>query len=265
MDVVSADGAHFTVTDEGHGSAVLIVHPGGGTASSWTPVARRLATRHRVLRFDRRPYRVPGHVELTDTMGNEVNDVLAAAEAVDEPVLLVGHSSGAVVALEAALQSHSRFAGLVLCEPPVAVTEPLGGEALARAQAALKAGDRSQAIRIHLGEIVKLRQPVVRLMTWLPPIWRQMTQVAPGQIGDDSNLESLGVGIDRYSRLDVPVVLIRGTHSPKHLGIRLSALAEVLPHLDSVVTLKRQGHLANTFAPHRLARFIEGFADTVLP
>jgi pimeloyl-ACP methyl ester carboxylesterase len=264
MDVVSADGTHFTVTDEGHGSPVLIVHPGGGRASSWTTVARRLAARYRVLRFDRRPYRIPGHVAPTDTMGNEVNDVLAAAEAADEPVLLVGHSSGAVVALEAALRSPSLFVGLVLYEPPVAVTKPLGGEPLSRAQAALEAGNPSNAMRIHLGEIVELSGPVVRLMTLLPPIWRQMTLVAPGQIRDDSNLESLGVGVDRYSHVDVPVLLIGGTRSPRHLGIRLQALAEVLPHVDSVVVLKHQGHVANTFAPKRLARAIDDFAGTLL-
>jgi pimeloyl-ACP methyl ester carboxylesterase len=197
-------------------------------------------------------------------MGNEVSDVLAAAEALDKPLLLVGHSSGAVVALEAALHSPSMFAGVALYEPPVAVTEPLGGEALGRAQAALDAGDPGSAMRIHLSEIVGVRQSVVGVMARLPPLWRRMTLFAPGQIKDDSNIESLGVGVDRYSRLDLPVLLIGGARSPKHLGIRLHALAAVLPHVDSVVVLKRQGHLANAFAPGRLARVIEGFADNVL-
>lgn len=264
MDVVSADGTHFAVTDEGNGAPILVVHPGGGPSTSWSLVARRLAHRNRVLRFDRRPYRIPGHVAPTDTMENEGNDVLAAAQAVDKPVVLVGHSSGAVVALEAALRSPSKFIGLVLYEPPVAVTKPLGGEALSRAQAALDAGDRGRAMKIHFGEIVEFRQPLVRLMTLLPPIWREVTRVAPGQIKDDSNIESLGTGVARYSRLDVPVLLIGGSHSPKHLGIRLRALADVLPRVDSVV-ITRQGHVANMFAPNRLAKVIGDFADTVIP
>ena len=60
-------------------------------------------------------------------MENEASDVLAAGAAAGELILLVGHSSGAVVALEAALASPPRFAGLVLCEPFLAVTAPLGG------------------------------------------------------------------------------------------------------------------------------------------
>jgi alpha-beta hydrolase superfamily lysophospholipase len=69
------------------------------------------------------------------------NEVLAVAAAAGEPVVLAGHSSGAVVALEAALASPAQVAGMVLYEPPVAVTEPLGGDALVRAKAALAVGD----------------------------------------------------------------------------------------------------------------------------
>jgi pimeloyl-ACP methyl ester carboxylesterase len=58
-DVTSADGTHIAVTDEGHGQPILIVHPSKRTSSSWTRVARILAKRFRVLRFDRRPYRRP--------------------------------------------------------------------------------------------------------------------------------------------------------------------------------------------------------------
>jgi pimeloyl-ACP methyl ester carboxylesterase len=93
-DVTSADGAHVAVTDEGHGRPILIVHPGGSTSSSWTRVARILAKRLRVLRFDRRPCRKPEAADPTATMENEVNDVLAVAGAAGEPALLVGHSSG---------------------------------------------------------------------------------------------------------------------------------------------------------------------------
>jgi pimeloyl-ACP methyl ester carboxylesterase len=54
-----------------------------------------------------------------ESMAGEVADVLAVASAVHERILLVGHSSGAVVALEAAIASPEAFAGLVLHERPV--------------------------------------------------------------------------------------------------------------------------------------------------
>ncbi len=199
-------------------------------------------------------------------MENEVGDVLAIAGALREPVVLVGHSSGAVVSLEAArvAPAPSPFAGMVLYEPPVAVTGPLGGDALVRAKAALDDGDPAEALRIHLIEIVGVPTRTVALMALLPPVRRRTTTFAAGQIADDVNLGSLGVGVDRYAGIDVPVVLIGGARSPKHLGVRLRALANVLPHVDSVVVLERQGHLANAFAPRKVARIIETFANTVL-
>jgi pimeloyl-ACP methyl ester carboxylesterase len=262
--VTSADGYRIAVTEQGHGRPILIVHGGGGTSESWAGVARHLMVRFRVLRFDRRTYSVPGGVEPTATMQNEADDVLAVAASTGEPVVLAGHSSGAVVALEAALAAPAQVAGMVLYEPPVAVTEPLGGDALVRAKTALAAGDPGRALEIHLREIVRAPGLLARLLPRVRPLWRQMTTFAPGQIRDDANIETLGVGIDRYAALDVPALLLGGARSPQHLRERLDALAAVLPDVDSVVILRRQGHLANVWAPGKVAQIIEPFADRVL-
>jgi pimeloyl-ACP methyl ester carboxylesterase len=261
--VTSADGARVAVVDVGQGPPILIVHPGGGTSSSWTRVAGNLSTAFRVLRFDRRPYRVPGGVDPTASMANEVNDVLAIVAAVGEPVLLVGHSSGAVVALEAALADPVGFAGMVLYEPPVAVTRPLGGDALARANQQLQAGHSDRALRTHLADIVGVPRLLITVLRTLRPLWHQVVLYAPGQICDDNELESLGVGIERYARLVVPALLVGGTRSPKHLRVRLDQLAAVLPNVSSVVIFSGQGHLANARAPKRLATVIADFAATV--
>jgi pimeloyl-ACP methyl ester carboxylesterase len=141
------------VTEEGQGPAILLLHRGSADRSTWAGVAAQLSRRFRVLRFDRWTYRdghAAGAPAGADTMAAEVADVLAVAAATGERPPLVGHSSGAVVALESALAAPSAFTGMVLYEPPVAVTEPLGGEALRQARAALDAGDPGRAIAIHV-------------------------------------------------------------------------------------------------------------------
>jgi len=153
FEVASDDGTRFAVTDEGEGRPILIVHPGGGTSQAWTLVARRLTTRFRVLRFDRRPYRPASGEIPMESMAGEVADVVAVASAVHERLLLVGHSSGAVVALEAAIASPEAFVGLVPYEPPVAVSSPLGGDALRRAREAIERQEPGLAITIHLREV----------------------------------------------------------------------------------------------------------------
>jgi pimeloyl-ACP methyl ester carboxylesterase len=166
-----------------------------------------------------------------------------------------------VVALESALAAPSAFSGMVLYEPPVAVDEPLGGETLRRARAALDAGDPDRAITIHMREIVGAGRLGVAAMRLVPPVWQVVRDHAPAQITDDEAIESLGVGLDRYARLDLPVLLLGGGRSPAHLRERLDALAAVLPRLDSVVVLPEQGHLANLRAPGEVAEAIAAFAD----
>ena len=262
--VAGADGRPIPVTDEWQGPAILLLHAGSADRSSWAGVAAQLSGRFRVLRFDRWTYR-DGHAAASpagaDTMAAEVADVLAVAAATGERPLLVGHSSGAVVALESALAAPAAFRAMVLYEPPVAPAEPLGGEALRRARVALDAGDPDRAITIHLREIAGYGRLLVAAIRRVPPAWQVVRGHAAAQIADDEAIESLGVGLDRYAPLDLPVLLLGGDRSPAHMRERLDALAAVLPGLDSVVVLDGQGHLANLRAPGEVARVIEGFAD----
>jgi pimeloyl-ACP methyl ester carboxylesterase len=261
--VPGAEGTSITVTEVGQGPAILLLHGGSTDGSSWAVIAANLSERFRVLRFDRFTYRVQPPPAGAQAMAGEVADVLAIASAVDGPLLLVGHSSGAVVALQSALAAPSRFAGLLLYEPPVAVDEPLGGDALRRARAALDDGDPESAMTIHMRDIVGSSGLILRLMR-LPPLRTVMRRFAAAQIADDEALESLGVGLDRYAAIEVPVLLLTGKRSPEHLIARSEALADVVPRLDSVVILPRQGHMATMRAPSDVAEVIASFADRIL-
>jgi pimeloyl-ACP methyl ester carboxylesterase len=264
INATSADGTRIVATDQGRGPTILIVHPGSSDVSSWADVAARLSDRFRVVRIHRRLYSAgrppsPGH-----TMATEVDDLLAISAILDGPLVLVGHSSGAVVALEAALVAPATFAGMLLYEPPVAVTRPLGGEALLRARAALDAGNPDRAMAIHLREIVQAPRWLVASIRLVPSIGRRMRAFAPAQISDDEAIEALGVGLARYAGIDVPTCLLGGDRSPTNLRRRLDGLAEILPRLVSVVVLRGQGHAANLTAPTEVAWAVEDLADIVL-
>lgn len=114
----SADGRTVTALDDGSGPNLLVVHPGGGDATAWDNVARRLTNDFRVVRVHRRIYAPGADIALPHSMAMEAADVLAVAEVVGSPMFLVGHSSGAVAALEAAVLAPASFAGLFLYEPP---------------------------------------------------------------------------------------------------------------------------------------------------
>jgi pimeloyl-ACP methyl ester carboxylesterase len=241
-----------------------LVHGGSDGPRLWARVAKVLAAYHRVYRYTRYTSRATPAPSSPEAMAGEVHDVLAIADTIGRPIVAVGHSSGAVVVLESALESPSRFEGLLLYEPPVAVTKPLGGDALRRARGALAEDDADRAVRIFFREIVGIPHFIVKAMKLAGPVWRRLCGYAPAQIADTEAIESLGVGVERYSALRVPVLLLGGGFlSPAHARARLDALASVLPCVEARITLRVHGHGAHYSAPRKVARIIESFAGRV--
>ena len=246
------------IKDEGIGRPILVVHGGMGDSDSWVQVTDLLRDRFRTVRLHRRQYQldVPRKV----TMADEVRQVRAVARTLDRPVL-VGHSSGAVLALEALAADPGLYAGAVLYEPPLVVDQPLGGQAQVRARAAIARGKPGTALAIFLRDVVKMN-PVMATLAGVAINWR------PGEIGgrverqldDNDALDALGNRLDAYAKIDVPVLLLAGDRSPRHLGTRLDALRRVLPH-SRLVTMHGQAHNAERTAPGRVATAITTYLD----
>ena len=100
----------------GRGPTVVLVHGLGSDAQHWMPVARDLARDHRVAFVE-----LPGHgvSPMMLPFGLEQATLAldrAIAEQTHEPVVLVGHSVGGLVAAAEALQAPHRVRALVLVE-----------------------------------------------------------------------------------------------------------------------------------------------------
>lgn len=98
------------------GPVVVLVHGLGSRASDWRAVAGDLERDHRVVLVD-----LPGHgvTRMPQPFGlAEAAAVLdrAIADRSDQPVILVGHSVGGLVAAAEALTNPARVRGLVLVE-----------------------------------------------------------------------------------------------------------------------------------------------------
>ena len=254
----SRDGTDVRAVDQGQGPAILIVHPGLDDGSSWHRVAVRLAPRFRVVRLHRRQYRL----DLAGSpwsIAQEVDDVLAIATTIGAPALIVGHSSGGVVALEALAAAPSMFAGAVLYEPPVHTGPAEWRGPLEQARAACAAGKPGRAITIFGRDIVRLPAMSARLTGLATAVVPRLRALAPHQIDDADAIDRLGVRLDTYQRIETPVVLLGGDRSPSHLRTRLDALAGTLPHARTVI-LRRQGHSAQLRAPGQVAAVIETHA-----
>lgn len=268
--VFSADGTDIAVHEEGTGPVILMVHPGLDDGTRSKKLAALLARRFRVLRLHRRQYRLDLKTDGTPcSIVQEAEDVLAVAHAVGEPVLLYGHSSGAVVSLEAlaasASASASPFAGAVLFEPPALIHPPTAdeNEILVQARAAITAGKPAKAMRIFVRQAVGLPAWQATLFGAFTAVVPHHRRLAPSQIDDLEALQDLGIRLDAYARITVPTVLLGGDRSPANLAARLDTLKQVMPHSERVV-MHRRDHGADLRAPEDVARAVEALADKVL-
>jgi pimeloyl-ACP methyl ester carboxylesterase len=268
----SADGTDVRVYDEGRGPAIVMLGPGLDDGTRNKRLAAILSRRFRVVRLHRRQYRMdlkadPRIGGSPCTIAQEVEDVLAVVRAIGDPVVLYGHSDGAVVALEAVAASPSSFAGAVIFEPAAVIGPPLSGEdghVLTRARAALAAGRPAKAMTILMSDTVGLPRWWATLAGMTAAIVPRYRRLIPGQLDSLDALDRLGVRLDTYAKIEVPTVLLGGALSPRHLAERLDAIERVMPHADRVV-MRRLNHGADVKHPRHVARVIEELANKVLP
>lgn len=121
----------------GRGPTIALVHGLGSRAEHWLPAARLLARHHRVVLVD-----LPGHgvssMPEPFSLSRAVEALdLALADEPQQPLVLVGHSVGGLVAAAEALAHPGRVRGLVLVETAL---RPQVGEEERRAM--LEALDR---------------------------------------------------------------------------------------------------------------------------
>jgi pimeloyl-ACP methyl ester carboxylesterase len=140
-----ADGRH----------PVVLLHAGVCDQRSWERTMSELTGLGPLIAYDRRGF---GTSPVSATPYREVDDLWAVVDATTdqpEPVWLVGSSMGGLVAIDAALTSPARVAGLILFAPAVSgEPDPVKLDAESEAlfeqlQAAGKAGDQAERARVH--------------------------------------------------------------------------------------------------------------------
>src|SRR5205085_11481698 len=111
----------------------------------WAPLLPALDERFTVHAVDRRGRGASGD-DRDYAIEREFEDVAAVVDAIGGPVHLLGHSYGALCALEAALRSD-RLRSLVLYEPPIPAGVTIYPPGMIdRLQALLDAGDRDGVV-----------------------------------------------------------------------------------------------------------------------
>lgn len=262
---MSAAGVPF-VREAGTGPTVVCLHANASTSGQWRGLMELLAPAHQVLAPDsygsgKSPDWPSERVITLDDEVDFIEPVLARAAA---PFVLVGHSYGAAVALKAALRQPGRVSALVLYEPTLfalieadaAPPNPAEGirAAVARAAAALDAGDRNAAagefIDYWMGPGAWAATPAARQA----PIAEAVTNVRRWAHA----LFSEPTPRAAFAALDMPVLYLLGARSTEAAKGVARLLMPVLSRLQSH-TFDALGHMGPVTHPEVVNAAIQNF------
>ena len=228
--VTSRDGTRIAYERKGNGAALIFVD-GALCSRAFGPSAKLaplLARQFTVYVYDRR-----GRGESGDTPpyspSREVEDIAAMIEAAGGSASLLGVSSGAALALEAAATGLP-IETVVAYEPPY-VDEgrpPNGAAHEERLKQLVAQGNRGGAVKYFMKDMVGAPAPIVAMLRLMPWIWRKLEAVAHTLPYDAAVMTNFRIPRERLASVGVPALVMNGSKSDLRLRTAARTVAQVV-------------------------------------
>lgn len=238
--VTSADGTEIAFERVGSGPPLVLVHGSAATHTAWEPVRPAFEEHFTVYAMDRRGL---GESDDADeyALDREAEDVAALVESIDEPVVLLGHSYGALCSMEGAIRTDN-LRTLVLYEPafPVGDEELHPEELVAEMKALHEEGEYERVLILVLEDIVKV--PPADIDAYRSdPSWPDLVDASRTMYRETRAENDYTFDAARFAELTTPTILVSGSESPIRLTNPTHELDDTLPN-SRIVTLEGQGH-----------------------
>lgn len=246
--VVSRDGTVIAYERTGEGPAVVLVGGALSSRQAATPLAERLAGHVLAVSYDRRGRGDSGDTE-PYAVAREVEDLAAVIDAVGGTARVLGYSSGAALALEAAAEGVP-ISQLALYEPPYVVDEsrpPVPGDFTDRIIRLLRAGRRADAVALFLTEATAMPTEALDQLR-RSPAWTGREALAHtlpydlAVMGESTRGDTFPPRM--FADVHVRTLVLDGGASPAWMHRAAQAVADTLP-LGQRRTLEGQTHLVD--------------------
>lgn len=257
--------ASIAVEFRGAGQPVLLIH-GTILADGLLPLAAPLASggEHLLIRYHRRGYGGSSPIPLPWSIEQHARD---AAQLIEKFGIrrahVVGHSAGAAVAMQLALDFPEKVGALVLVEPwlyaPSADTSGALEKEMLAIQALYAAGDTATALDSYLKLFCGPDYSRV-LDGALPSAWHQIAlhDAQTVFVHELGALRLWRLTRNVAERLTKPMLLVRGGATSPYCAEAHRELTEWFPDAQAVV-LPNLGHMLASEQPAIVARLISGF------
>ena len=261
--VTSKDGTTIAFERSGEGPPIVLVGGALSTRAAAGTQAELLAPGFTVIAYDRR-----GRGDSGDTppyeVEREVEDLQALVEEVGGTAFALGHSSGAVLALETAARTPG-ITKLALYEPPFIVDDsrpPLPDDYVEHLTELAATDRRGEAVEYFMTVGVGMPAEAVPSLKD-SPFWPSLEAVAhtlsyDGRIMGENMAGKPLVPGEGWTSVAIPTLVMDGGASPPSLRNAVQALVEVLPNARRR-TMEGQTHEVDpTLLAPVLVEFFEG-------
>lgn len=263
--VTSADGTEIAYERLRSCPPLLLVYGGTLDHTYWdlADVRPTIAEDATVYAIDRRGRGGSGDAE-EYVPEREFEDVAAVVESIDEPVTLLGHSSGDFYSLKAALRTNN-LGGLVLYEPSFPVEG--GGfqgpsEAEQRELMSLLDAGKLEHAYVDVWEYHAELTPEEVEVLRSSPLWQEYAERFPTLMPKNQRISECEFDPQRFADLTVPTLLLTGTEGGQWGQDTVLALDDALSNTPAV-TYDGHGHAAMLTTPDRFVDEVRAFVREV--
>jgi pimeloyl-ACP methyl ester carboxylesterase len=257
--VTSPDGTTIAFERSGDGPPLILVGGALSDRAAAAPFATLLGPRFTVVAYDRR-----GRGDSDDTppyaVEREIEDLGAVIGVAGGEAFVFGHSSGAALALEGAIQ-RLPISRLALYEPPFIVDDsrpPVPHDYVDRIRELVAADRRGDAVEYFMTAAVGVPPEMVAQMRAMPT-WPRMEALAHTIAYDgevlDGHMWGAPLPASWVAPVTIPTLVMDGGASPDWARSSVRQLASILPNAQHR-TLKGQEHGA---APEAVAPELDAF------
>jgi pimeloyl-ACP methyl ester carboxylesterase len=243
--VNSKDGTTIAFDQSGQGPAVIVVYGAfmhRAMDQQMAQLAELLAPYFTVFHYDRRGRGESGDTQ-PYTVQREVEDIAALIDEAGGSAFVYGISSGAALAMEAAIQLDGQVRKLAMYEAPYNSEEAARQvwlEYRKQLRQALAEGRQGDAAALFLA-LVGTPLDQIKAMR-KEPWWAAFEPVAPTLAYDATILgDDRSVPVERAASVPVPTLVMNGSASDKFMYDTAVALAKAMPDAEHRV-LEGQTH-----------------------
>ena len=260
--VTSADGTQIAFEKTGEGPPLVLLPAGGGNDHTrWElgGVRKAFAGQFTTYAVDTRGLGQSG--DAADyNLDREFEDVAAVVNSVKEPVNLLGHSFGALLALNAALLTDN-LRTLILYEPPIKVGEHelYSKEVLGELEQLLEKGEKEKFLATFLQDVGGASTAEIDMLHKAPN-WQSRVDAAHVILRGLQAVGNYRFEANRFAEVKTPTLLLTGSESPPLLKNATEAVHQALPN-SRIVTFEGHGHVATLTATDRFIEEVISFIN----